>query len=522
MASAVASVEPTAVPTAISERRRIVIALTVTIAAFMEVLDATIINVALRHIAGSLGAGSDESTWVLTAYLVSNGIVLPLAGWLSGLIGRKRFFIGSVLAFCALSLACGLATSLPMLVVFRLVQGIAGGGLQPSQQAILVDTFPPERRAFAFTLAGIATIIAPILGPALGGVITDNMSWRWVFLINVPVGVGAAYLLYRLLPDKPPTRDPEARRIDMIGLGLAIVAFGCLQVVLDKGQQEDWFTSPFILFFAGLSISAFMVGIWWLLGQRRPIIDLFLFRDRNFAIGCVLNFAMGVTIFAGAVLLPAMLQRDFNYTATWSGFVLAPAAIMILMLMPATRTLMSALSPRILIPFGFALTGAGMYLSSFIDPNQSFTMFVLFRCAQALGVLFLMVPISTITFADIRPRDSDNAASLVALSRNLGGSVGISLVTAYADRLSQAHQSALAAHLAPGSFGYEALRELYGRTMTSDTVSAKLYAELLRQSSILAYLTIYQWLAVLLLMCLPLALALRKPRNIGAISGARH
>jgi DHA2 family multidrug resistance protein len=498
-----------------TDRRLMIIALTVTLAAFMEVLDTTIVNVSLRAIAGSLGAGEDESTWVLTAYLVSNGIVLPLAGWLSGLLGRKQFFIGSILAFSALSLACGMATSLPMLILFRLLQGIAGGGLQPSQQAILVDTFPPEKRASAFTLAAIATVIAPILGPVIGGYLTDNFSWRWVFLINVPVGLGAAFLLRRLLPRSKPTAGTRRQPFDVIGLGLVILTFGCLQVVLDKGQQEDWFTSPYILTLAALSFSSAMVGIWWLLGRAKPIIDLQLLKNRNFAVGCVLNFVMGVAVFGSSVLLPSMLQREFGYTATWAGLALAPAGILILLLAPVSRRFLDRVSPKPQIMAGFLVIAAGMFGSSFMDPQQGFWSFVFFRCAQMIALLLLMVPISTAAFSNIEAQQSDNAAAMFAMFRNLGGSIGISLITAYADRLSQVAQTGLSAAMAGASTAVNSLTGSLDASLGSGRGEVAVYHTLQQQASVLAYLSLYQWLSLLMLCCVPLALFL-KPVRPGA------
>ncbi|MBN1475123.1 DHA2 family efflux MFS transporter permease subunit, partial [Candidatus Sumerlaeota bacterium] len=314
-----------------------IIAVVVTIATFMEVLDVTIVNVALPHIGGSLSAGQEESTWVLTSYLVSNAIVLPISGWLATVFGRKRFYLVCVALFTASSLMCGLAPTLTSLIFFRVLQGLGGGGLQPTQQAILVDTFPKAKLGMAFAVVGIATVCAPVIGPTLGGWINDNFSWRWIFFINVPVGFVSFTLTSLVLraPRAPRWREAIAgRRVDWPGLALVAIGIGALQIVLDKGQREDWFESNFIVILSIISAASLITAVWWELRHSHPVVDLRLFRDRNFAVATLMMFIVGFTLISTTVLLPLLLQTLMGYTATWAGLVLSPGGLAVMALMP--------------------------------------------------------------------------------------------------------------------------------------------------------------------------------------------
>src|SRR5690242_5426593 len=331
-----------------------VIAITVTLATFMEVLDTSIANVALPHIAGNLSAGQDESTWVLTSYLVSNAIVLPLSGWFSGLIGRKRFYMTCVAIFTVSSFLCGLAPSLGVLVFFRILQGVGGGGLQPSEQAILNDTFPLEKRGMAFAVYGIAVVVAPTIGPWLGGWITDNYSWRWIFYINIPVGIISLLLTSFLVQDPPYMKKMKARegfRVDYIGIGLISLGLGSMQIILDKGQREDWLASGFIQIFAVLMLVGLIAGILWELREKEPVVDLRMLKNRNFAIATTAMFFLGFVLYSSTVLIPQMLQQLLGYTAEMAGLALSPGGAVIMLMMPVVGFLVSKVDTKFLISF---------------------------------------------------------------------------------------------------------------------------------------------------------------------------
>jgi DHA2 family multidrug resistance protein len=346
-----------------------VIAVVVTMATFMEVLDTTIVNVSLPHIAGNLSAGVDESTWVLTSYLVSNAIVLPLSGWFSMLLGRKRFYITCVALFTLSSVLCGLASSLGMLVVFRVLQGLGGGGLQPTEQAILVDTFPPEKRGMSMAVYGVAVVAAPVIGPTMGGWITDNFSWRWIFFMNVPIGLLSMLLSSRLLSDPPhlAKRDRSVKlKIDYIGIILVSLGLGFLQVVLDKGQTEDWFGSNFIIICSTLAVAGLLAAVLWELRQKEPVVDLTLFKDRTFFVSTAIMFVLGFVLYGSSMLLPLFAQTLLGYTAMLSGMVLSPGGIVIMIMMPIVAMLLSRVQARFLIMTGLMIIGAAtLWMSHF-------------------------------------------------------------------------------------------------------------------------------------------------------------
>ncbi len=487
----------------------ILVSIAVSLAAFMEVLDTTIANVALSHIAGSLGASSEESTWVLTSYLVSNGIVLPLSGWLSGLMGRKNFFIFCIIGFTFTSFMCGVSTSLPMLIIFRLLQGLAGGGLQPAQQAIIKDSFPPEKLGMAFAITGITTVLAPILGPTLGGYITDNYNWRWIFFMNVPVGLLAAFLVKTLVQDPPSAQKKDVGSIDYIGLGLIALGLGTLQIVLDKGQQEDWFDSSFIILFAVISVISLILAIYWLLQQKHPVVELKLFKIPSFSMPCIMMFFVGFALYGSTTLLPMMVQTNFGYDATLSGLLLSPAGIVVLFMMPVVGRLVNRVPAKYLISFGMLMNALGMWATGLITPQTDYTTFVLVRILQTLGLPFLFVPASTLAFSKIPPQHSSNASAIISLTRNLGGSIGIALVTNKLIHSQQIEQSYLVQHLTTADAGYRYALEHYTQVITNLGVPAslaptaafgKIYQELLHQASILAFRDAYHFVAILLVV----------------------
>ena len=502
-----------------------IIALAVTLATFMEVLDTSIANVSLPHIAGGLSAGVDESTWVLTSYLVSNAIVLPLSGWLSSIVGRKRFYMGCVALFTVSSFLCGLAPSLGALIFFRVLQGAGGGGLQPSEQAILADTFPPAKRGMAFAVYGIAVVTAPALGPTLGGWITDNYTWRWIFFINIPVGILSLMLTSRLITDPPhlKRRKLSETRIDYIGLGMIALGLGTLQVVLDKGQRDDWFESHFILTLAVISAASLLFVIWWEWRNKDPIVDLHLFKERTFAASYLLMFMLGFALLGSTLLLPLFSQTLLGYTAERAGMALTPGGLLIMAILPFVGFLLSKVDARKLITIGLVVLSLSLFHMTRFDLAMDFRSVVVARMFQAAGLAFLFVPINTAAYAFL-PREKNNAASgLMNLARNIGGSVGISVVTTVLDRRTQYHQSRLAGNLSAANPAFQhslkaTTAALQARGFSPADAAHKAYAlmqaTLYRQASMLSYIDNFWMLGVAILAMVPLVF-LMKPTKPG-------
>jgi DHA2 family multidrug resistance protein len=504
-----------------------IIALAVTLATFMEVLDTSIANVALPHIAGSLSAGTDESTWVLTSYLVSNAIVLPLSGWVSSIIGRKRFYMTCVAIFTVSSLLCGLAPNLSMLIFFRVLQGAGGGGLQPSEQAILADTFPPAKRGMAFAVYGIAVVMAPAIGPTLGGWITDNYTWRWIFFVNIPVGIISLLLTSRLIQDPPyfKRRKFSELKIDYVGLGFVALGLGTLQVVLDKGQRDDWFESHFILILSLISAASLIFVFFWEWTHKDQVIDLHLFKERTFASANLMMFMLGFALLGSTLLLPLFMQTLLGYTAERAGMALSPGGFTIMVLMPVVGFMLSRYDARRLMVFGLCVLSFSLFHMTGFDLEIDFRALVLARMLQSVGMAFLFVPINTAAYAYL-PREKNNAASgLMNLARNIGGSVGISVVTTMLDRRTQYHQATLSSHLSAsnpnlrkllsglagtiggrgGASGADATHKAYGM----------LQGTLFRQASMLAYIDCFWILAVAILAMIPLAFLMKRPPTGG-------
>ena len=377
------------------------IAVVVAMAAFMEVLDTSIANVALPHMAGDLGASNDESTWVLTSYLVSNAVVLPISGWFASVLGRKRFFMTCLVIFTVSSLLCGIAPSLGAIILFRVLQGAGGGGLQPMAQAILADTFPPQQRGLAFALYGITTIIAPTVGPTLGGWITDNYTWRWIFFINLPVGIWALFLVYRLVEDPPWAKRVAGAgvKIDYVGVALLTLGVGALQVMLDKGQEEDWFASHFILILAvvaGVGLVSLVIWEWY---YKEPIVEVRLFKNLNFLGANAMMFILGIMLFSSLVMMPLFLQTLMGYTAESAGLVLSGGGLLLLFLMPIAGTLASKVQARYIIAFGWLALSLGMYYTTqHLDLEISFRAASFIRVVQVFGLGFLFVPINLASY----------------------------------------------------------------------------------------------------------------------------
>ncbi len=508
------------------------VALTVTLATFMEVLDTSIANVALPHIAGSLGASADEATWVLTSYLVSNAVILPASAYLVSFIGRKRFYMICVALFGLSSMLCGFAPSLPLLIIFRVLQGAGGGGLQPSEQAILVDTFPPRKRGQAFAVYGMAVVLAPVIGPTLGGWITDNFTWRWVFFINVPVAILSLFLTSRIVEDPPHIHREVARQrklglnLDYMGFGLLAVAFGSLQYVLDKGQEKDWFGSHLITTFFFLCAGGLIALVLWEIAQirrgHRPILDLTMFRNRNFAVSFLMMFVLGFALFGTTVLLPLFVQEMMGYTAEQAGLVISPGGLAVMAFMPLVGFLVSRVDARWLIAIGLTTLSAALFTMHSIDTQASYAYVAWMRVFQASGLAFLFVPINTVSYIGV-PREKNNDVSgLMNLARNIGGSSGTSFFVTLLARRSQEHQERLAMSLNPvstalsqriqGLAGY--FQHAGGLTASSEQARAlargSIYQQLVQQSTQIAYLDVIAVLGFVALCMVPLVFLLKK------------
>ena len=480
-----------------------IIAVAVSLAAFMEVLDTSIANVALPHIAGNLGASNDESTWVLTSYLVSNAIVLPISGWLVGWLGRKRFFLTCIVFFTVSSFLCGIAPRLGLLLLFRVLQGAFGGGLQPMAQAILGDTFPPEKRGLAFALYGITAICAPAIGPTLGGWITDSYSWRWVFYINVPVGALALLLVYRLVEDPPylARTKKNLSRFDFIGFSLLTVGVGALQIALDKGQEDDWFGSHFITSLVIIAVAGLVTLIIWEWFHKEPIVDVRLFKNFNFATSSLMFLMLGMALFSSTVLMPQLLQTLMGYSAQKAGMVLSAGALVVLVVLPLVGKLTTRFQARYLIAFGWITLATSMYASSKqIDLLMSFRSATLLRIWQYIPVAFLFVPLTLAGYVGLSAEKTNAAAGLMNFMRNIGQSVGTSSVTTLIARRSQYHQSVLAEYTGSGRFRNALAALSMGLTrvgLSAHTAQqqalGRLYALLQSQAAVLSYVDAY-WL----------------------------
>ncbi len=484
------------------------IAVVVALAAFMEVLDTSIANVALPYMAGNLGASNDQSTWVLTSYLVSNAIILPISGWLASTLGRKRFFISCLAVFTMSSLLCGVAPSLGFLLFFRALQGAGGGGLQPMAQAILADTFPPQQRGLAFALYGITAIMAPTIGPTLGGWITFNYSWRWIFFINLPVGVATWFLVRRFVEDPPYlTRLKSAGvKLDYIGIALLALGVGALQVLLDKGQEDDWFGSRFITTLIVVSTVCLISLVIWELYQKSPIIDVRMFKSFNFASSSLMMFTLGILLFSSLVLMPQFLQTLVGYTSQLAGLALSAGGFVLLIEMPIMGQLTTKIQARYLIAFGWlALSIAMFYSTKRIDLLISFSAATWLRITQVIGLGFLFVPITLVAYIGIAPEKNNSVAGIVNFMRNMGSSVGTSLVTTLIARRSQFHQARLVQNArvdnpnfvnAAGGLSHQLAAAGVGRHEAQMTAYARIYQSLQAQAASLAYIDTFMVLCV--------------------------
>ncbi len=476
------------------------IAVVVTVAAFMEVLDTTIVNVSLPHIAGSLSSSYDDATWALTSYLVANGIVLTISGWLSTVLGRKRYFMICIGMFTVFSFLCGTSTSLPELIIFRLLQGFFGGGLQPNQQSIILDTFEPAQRGRALGVVAIATIVAPILGPTLGGYITDNISWRWIFFINIPVGALGLFGVGALVEDPPWIKNRRSRGIDYIGIALITLGLGCLQVALDRGEDEDWLSSPFIRVMFLLAFLGIAGAIGWLLTAKRPVVNLHVMGDPNFALGVLMIACMGFILYSSAVIIPQFAQQVVGYTATLAGLILSPGGVVIICLIPIVTRVLPLVPTRYLVTTGFIIMGFALLYASRLTPDMTFTHLAMLRATQTVGLAFMFVPISTIAYSSLPRELNGDAAALYTMFRNVSGSVGISMATALITTRTQVRSSYLSQNLTPLNQPYNALvQQTQARLLsmghaagtTHDTAVGLIYQTLRTQAAVLAYSDVF-------------------------------
>ena len=498
------------------------IALTVTLASFMEVLDTSIANVALPHIAGGLSATEDEATWVLTSYLVSNAIILPLSSWFSLLVGRKRFYMLCVAMFTLSSFLCGISPTLGMLVVCRVLQGVGGGGLQPSEQAILADTFLPRQRGMAFAIYGVAVVTAPAIGPTLGGWITDNFSWRWIFFINIPVGI-VSLILTSIMVDDPPyfekeraARSKTSLQIDYWGIIFIALGLGFLQVVLDKGERDDWLASGFVRTCLFLSLGGLILAVYWELRQKDPVVDLSLLKNRNFAISAFLMFMVGVILLGSTVLIPQYLQLVMGYSATQAGLAISPGGLLVMGMLPFVGFMLSRIEARWLIAVGLVITSLALLHMTTFDVDMDYKHAVIARCFQAAGLAFLFVPINTAAYALVPPTKNNAASGLINLARNIGGSVGISLVTTILARRAQFHQARLAEFTTNLNPEFARSVSSAARLIPPSINSAGPYALVMRtierQAATLSYIDCFWLLGVAFAFMIPLVFVMRKTK----------
>ena len=492
----------------------------ISLATFMEVLDTSIANVSLDHIAGGLSASRDEATWVLTSYLVSNAIVIPISGWLSDVIGRKRYYMISVALFTLSSLACGFAPTLPALIVARVLQGIGGGGLAPSEQSFLADSFPPEKRGQAFAAYGVVVVVGPVLGPTLGGIITDNISWHWIFLINVPIGI-MSLLLVNTLVVEPEILEKERRqrlrhglRVDYVGFALIVLGLGGLELILDRGERDAWLESTFILGLVVTVVVSLGFLVWWELARKNPIVNLKLLGNRNFAVTLLLMTTTGAVLFGTTTLIPQMLQQVFGYDATQAGLTLTTGGIATLVAMPVVGALTGKVDTRFLLIPALLLQAASLWYMSGWNPEVTFEQASTARLISAIGLPFLFVPINSAAYVGLKPDETNDASALLNVARNLGGSIGIGVAQAVLTARAQFHQDRMVETLNPLDPSYvEGVNQL-SRTIpgtSGDTATlAALMQQVREQAQVLSYIDVFHGFMIFVLLVTPLALILRQ------------
>ena len=496
----------------------------ISMATFMEVLDTSIANVSLTHIAGGLSASQDEAAWVLTSYFVANAVIIPLSGWLADVIGRKRYYMMSVALFTISSLLCGMAPNLTFLIVARIVQGIGGGGLAPSEQSILADTFPPEKRGQAFAAYGVVVVCGPVLGPTLGGWITDNIGWHWIFLINVPVGLLSLVLVHIFLCEPKALKEERREKhrkglnVDYIGFALVALGLGFLEVTLDRGERDDWFGSGFILvsaIVAGLSLIALVL---WELYHRDPVVNLRLLKNRNFAITCLFMTTAGVVLFGTTALIPQYLQQVMGYDATNAGLALTTGGIATLLVMPLTGVLVGKVDTRLLLIPALVLQALALWYMTGWNGDIAYGNASIGRLISAAGLPFLFIPINTAAYVGLKPEETNQASALLNVARNLGGTFGIAVSQAMLIERGQAHQTRIVEGLNPLNPSYvEGLGQLSqtlgGAATDSSAALGALYQQVQRQAAALAYVDVFHTFMVFVIVVTPLALLVRQGKS---------
>jgi DHA2 family multidrug resistance protein len=504
------------------------IAISVMTATFMVVLDSSVANVALPHIAGNLSASTDEATWVLTSYLVSNAIMLPATSWITRRIGRKRLLMLSILLFTGASMLCGAAITMPMLIVARVLQGVGGGGMQPLAQAILLESFPPTQQGKAMAVYGTGIVVAPVVGPTLGGWITDSYSWRWIFYINLPVGILALFLVSLYIEDPPYIKLNLSGKIDALGFGFMALWLGSLQLVLDKGQEADWFEADWIRWTLTLSCIAFVVFIWRELSGGEPIVQLRVLLNRNFAVGTLITGLYGVVLYSVTALLPLFLQTLLGYPALQSGLAVSPRGIGSMVSMIVAGALANRIDSRLLLMFGFVLLGGSTLMLAGLNLDIGMASVVLPNVLNGFASGFIFVPLTTMAMGRLQKQEIGNAAGIYNLVRNIGGSIGIAVATALLVRRGQIHQNYLAAHLTPDSpIVRQAAAGLAGHLTVSGAgpfnaqhqALVAIYQLLQQQASLLAYIDDFRLLGCLSLLCIPFVLFFR---GVSRRSGRTH
>ncbi|HMD76930.1 MAG TPA: DHA2 family efflux MFS transporter permease subunit [Terracidiphilus sp.] len=498
------------------------IAASVMLATFMVVLDSSVANVALPHMAGSLSASTDESTWVLTSYLVSNAIMLPAAGWISRRIGRKRLLILSILLFTAASLFCGVAINMPMLILARVLQGMGGGGMQPLAQSILLESFPPEKHGTAMAVYGVGVVVAPIIGPTLGGWITDSYSWRWIFYINLPIGILALFMVNLYVEDPPYLRHKFKGAIDYLGFSMMALWLGTLQLVLDKGQEADWFAATWVRWTVAVSTLALIGFIVRELTDREPIVQLRVLADRNFAVGILITAIYGCILYGITAMLPLFLQTVMGYSALQSGLTVSPRGIGAMASMMAVGVLVRRIDGRLLMAFGFALLGYSTWMLGRINLEIGMASVIVPNVINGCAMGFVFIPLTTMTLSLLRKQEIGNATGIFNLMRNIGGSFGIAGVITALVRGAQVHQTFLSADAAGSPLAGAMVRGLQARLFAqgADPVTAHLkalgaiYRSVQQQAAVLAYADNFRLLAFLCFLCIPLVLLFKRVRKL--------
>lgn len=501
-----------------------IIALTVMLPTLIEIIDTSVVNVALDSIRGSLSAGIDESTWTITSYLVSNAIIIPMTGWLSRVYGRKRYLMFSLSLFTVSSLFCGFAWTLQSLVFFRILQGIGGGALQPISQSILLETFPRKEHGMAMAIFGVGIMFGPIIGPLLGGWITDNWSWRWIFFINIPIGIISMLMIMFVIVD-PPYMKRMKMKIDYWGLALLAVGLGCLQIVLDKGQMDDWFASNFITFLTIISVTSLILFVVVEMSAEHPIVNLKTFRNVSFSTGNIVMFFAFFNLFGSIVLLPIYLQTLMGYNATLAGLVLGPGGMATLVAMPVAGILVTRMNPKSLLAFGIIISAYSTYLMSQFNLMADFNTIIWPRVVLGVGMGFLFIPLTTMTMSSIRKEDMGNASSIYNLLRNLGGSFGVAFVTTMLARRSQLHQVHLSENLTPFDNVFQITTQKTAQTlqfggMTPDAASHSglgiIYYKMIEQASMMSFNDTFYLLSIFMLLVLPLVFLMKKGKTDAA------